>query len=171
MSILFSPVHEFWDLFFICFTLSNPNDEYRMINYFKVLSMSEYKYFRNINARSFKTLLAAEWYNTTFTLQIKTRKAVRLQLKTSTNFRYVKAGFFKAKVPLSFYDLTHLRTAADTWGSTRVSTRTHRTSMLSPMRVLAALFSVSLYSISAFLVMKMKTQLQLASRDSWQSNT
>lgn len=47
-----------------------------MINYLKVLSMSEYKYFRNINTLSFKTLLAAEWYNNTLTLQVKTRKAV-----------------------------------------------------------------------------------------------
>lgn len=157
ISILFSPTHALWDPYFICFTLSNPYDEYRMINYFKVLSMSEYKYFRNIDTFSFNTLLAANWYDNTLTLQIKTRKAEWLWPKTSTNFTCVKAGFFKIKVPLSFHDLTDLRTTADTPdNSTEVSTRTHWTSTLSPLHVLAVSFSESPYSISAFWVMKMK---------------
>lgn len=62
ITMLFSPTHELWDSF-ICFTFSNPYDECRMINYFRVLSMSEYKYLRNINTFSFKTLLAADWYD------------------------------------------------------------------------------------------------------------
>lgn len=62
ISMLFSPTHELWDSF-ICLTFSNPYDEYRMINHFRVLSMSEYKYLRNTITFSFKTLLAADWYD------------------------------------------------------------------------------------------------------------
>lgn len=97
-----------------------------MINYFKALSMSEYKYFRNINTFSFKTLLAAGWYDNTPTLQIKTRKAVWLWPKTVTNFTCVKAGFFKMNAPFIFHALIDLRATADTSdNSTGVSTRTY----------------------------------------------
>ena len=170
ISMLFSPAHELWDPCFICFTFSNTYDEYRMINYFKVLSISEYKYVRNIDIFSFKTLLAVDWCDNTLTLCSKTRKAVWLWPKTSTNFTCVKARFFKTKVPLRFHHQITPRTTADTWGnSTGVSTRTHGTSMPSPLHVFAASFSVSPYSISAFLVVKVKNQMQLASHDGWQS--
>lgn len=143
ISILFSPAHELWEPFFICFTLSNPDDEYRMINYFKVLSMSDYKYFRNISTFSFKTLLAADGYDDTPTLLIQTRKAGWLWPKTSTNFTCEKATFLKAKVPVRFCDLISpgvlqvlvlLESAQDHW-----------TPALSRSHVAAASFSAPPY--------------------------